>query len=91
MQSINAISIQRNICEDYTKRKLKKTIHFVVLAIAVGVRSAYMLFTVFCEYGLDDVNFLDENWSDTVKRPYDPHGLDECMITDIYGEEHECQ
>ena len=72
-------------------KKLRKTIPFILLAIAVGVLSAYMLFTVFCEYGLDDVNFLDENWNDTVKRPYDPHGLDECMITDIYGEEHECQ
>ena len=72
-------------------RKLRNTIPYILLAIAVGVLSAYMLFIVFCEYGLDDVNFLDENWNDTVKRPYDPHGLDECMITDIYGEEHECQ
>jgi len=25
---------------------------------------------------MEDVNFLDENWNDTQKRPYDPHGLD---------------
>ena len=39
----------------------------------------YLMYGVLCDY---DINFdmgtyLDENWSDTQKRPYNIHGLDD--------------
>jgi hypothetical protein len=39
----------------------------------------YIMYGVLCDY---DINFdmgtyLDENWSDTQKRPYNIHGLDD--------------
>ena len=73
--------------------KYKHILLYITLGIALSLCASYLLYDVFCEFDIEmeDVNFLDENWNDTVKRPYDPHGLDECMITDIYGEEHECQ
>ena len=42
----------------------------------------------------EDLEFLDENWTDTVKRPYDIHGLDcvkECMITDTENVTRKCK
>ena len=63
-------------------RKLKDTnptwrnigfacILFVILAIVVSV----MLYPVYREYDWD-YDYLEENWFDTTKRPYDVHGLE---------------
>ena len=63
--------------EEYTV-KYKHILLYITLGIALSLCASYLLYDVFCEFDIEmeDVNFLDENWNDTQKRPYDPHGLD---------------
>ena len=63
--------------EEYTMN-YKDFLLFITFGIAICLLVTYLLYDVFCDYHMEneDLNFLEENWTDTTKRPYDIHGLD---------------
>ena len=77
---------------------MKNIIITVILSFSVILVLGILLYPIYTNYDMSDLNedleFLDENWTDTVKRPYDIHGLDgvkECMITDTENVTRKCK
>ena len=68
---------------------MRNIIITVAISISLILVLGILLYPIYTNYDMSDLNedleFLDENWTDTVKRPYDIHGLDgvkDCMVTD---------
>ena len=67
---------------------MRNIIITVAISISLILVLGILLYPIYTNYDMSDLNedleFLDENWTDTVKRLYYIHGLDgvnECMIT----------
>ena len=68
-------------CNKYPKEYImnyKDYLLFLLLGVVTCLLVTYLLRDVFYDYHIDseDLNFLQENWTDTTKRPYNIHGLD---------------
>ena len=77
---------------------MRNIIITVAISISLILVLGILLYPIYTNYDMSDLNedleFLDENWTDTVKRPYDIHGLDdvkECMITDTENVTRKCK
>jgi hypothetical protein len=58
---------------------IKNITCILVGILAVMAFYGYIMYGVLCEFDIDfDMGtYLDENWTDTQKRPYNIHGLDD--------------
>ena len=58
---------------------IKTITYFLIVIIVVLAFYGYLMYGVLYEYdiNLDLGTYLDEHWTDTQKRPYNLHGLDD--------------
>ena len=58
---------------------IKTITYFLIVITAILAFYGYLMYGVLYEYdiNLDLGTYLDENWTDTQKRPYNLHGLDD--------------
>ena len=56
---------------------MRNIIITVAISISLILVLGILLYPIYTNYDMSDLNedleFLDENWTDTVKRPYDIH------------------
>ena len=59
--------------------KLKTATPIILLGALIGLLGIYLISGICNDFDIDfDLGtYLDENWNDTQKRPYNLHGLDD--------------